>query len=196
MYLKRRYYRNKRPSVHSGRAIDQGGYDYPEGEFMVDRKRAMPGFKHLLNEKDVYRFISLIPNWDELSEGLNVVILDRGGHDSPMGWYSNGMIALSAWENELSGDFYSDFLDEHQFILDLIGVEYTRKGKYCHVDFDQYTAKAFQLLHIFLHELGHHVDRMDSRSKKQPSRGEQYAEDFANEYAEILFDTYIDHFRL
>ena len=113
-----------------------------------------------------------------------------------MGWYHKGIIAVSAWENDISGDFYLDFLDEHQFILDLIGIDYEKRQKYCHVDFNRDTAKAFQLLHIFLHELGHHVDCMASKSKRQPSRGEQFAEDWANDYAEILFDSYIDHFKI
>jgi hypothetical protein len=196
MNLKRLHNRVKRPNAIHNRNFNKSEYDYPDGEFVIDRKRSAPGYKHLVNEKDLNCFIGLIPDWQELSKGLKAIVMDRGGYDSPMGQYSGGIIVVSAWENEISGEFYIDFLDEHKFILDLIGVDSEPRGKYCYVDFDRNSAKAFLLLHIFLHELGHHVDCMDSKSRKQPSRGEQFAEDWANEYAEILFDSYVDHFKL
>jgi hypothetical protein len=45
-------------------------------------------------------------------------------------------------------------------------------------------ARAFQLLHVLPHELGHHRDRMTTRSRDRAARGEPYAE----RYAETVFD--------
>ena len=50
-------------------------------------------------------------------------------------------------------------------------------GVFCEFTIDQ--IKAYQLLHILLHELGHHYDRIKTKSKFKSSRGEKYAEDFA-----------------
>ncbi len=43
---------------------------------------------------------------------------------------------------------------------------------------------------VFLHELGHHHDRMTTRSRSQAARGERYAETYANRYAERIWDAY------
>jgi len=52
------------------------------------------------------------------------------------------------------------------------------------------TAKAYQLLHVFLHELGHHHDRMTTRSRSTAARGEPYAETYAERYADRIWDAY------
>ena len=195
MYYKKRYHRVL-AKKNSKKNYLRCAYQYDENDFVIDRKRPMPGYKHLLNQQDIENFISIIPDWAVLSQGLNAIVLDRGGTDSPVGWYYNGVIAIHAWENEISGEFYNDFVDEHEDILNLLCVDYKRGKTYSEVDFTVDTAKAFQLLHIFLHELGHHADCMSTRSKKEPPRGEDFAEDFANELAEIIFDSYIDLFKL
>lgn len=47
-----------------------------------------------------------------------------------------------------------------------------------------------QLRHILLHELGHHHDRMTTRSQFESSRGENYAEQYALRYADGIWDEY------
>ena len=53
------------------------------------------------------------------------------------------------------------------------------------------TVMAYQLLHIFLHELGHHHDRMSTRSQRRSSRGERYAEHYACAYEERIWQSYL-----
>lgn len=55
-------------------------------------------------------------------------------------------------------------------------------------------ARAFQLLHIFLHELGHHHDRMTTRSERRAARGESYAELYANVYLRSIWSSYVREF--
>ena len=57
-------------------------------------------------------------------------------------------------------------------------------------------ARAWQLVHILLHELGHHHDRMTTRSRCRASRGEVYAERYALDYADRIWDRYINEFGL
>ena len=43
-------------------------------------------------------------------------------------------------------------------------------------------ARAFQLLHVFLHELGHHHDLITTRRQLRGGRGEAYAERYARDH--------------
>ena len=48
-------------------------------ETVIDRLRPGKGYKHYLTVGDVRRFIGLLPDWSQLSIGLDAVILDEGG---------------------------------------------------------------------------------------------------------------------
>ncbi len=54
--------------------------------------------------------------------------------------------------------------------------------------FDRRTAAAHQLHHVFLHELGHHVDAMARPHPGFTVRGEDYAEGWAERCAEQIWD--------
>jgi hypothetical protein len=45
-------------------------------------------------------------------------------------------------------------------------------------------------MHVLLHELGHHHDRMTTRSRNEAARGESYAETYANRYADRIWEAY------
>ena len=51
------------------------------------------------------------------------------------------------------------------------------RSKFC--QFTPVTIMAYQLLHILLHELGHHHDRLTTKPMGQPNTGEPYAEAYA-----------------
>lgn len=53
--------------------------------------------------------------------------------------------------------------------------------------FDRCTAAAYQLLHVFLHELGHHVDAMSRPHPGVVVRGESYAEQWAHRCADRIW---------
>ena len=59
---------------------------------------------------------------------------------------------------------------------------------------DQGQARAFQLVHVFVDELGHHHDRMTTHSKRATARGESYAEDYANRYTDRIWNHYLRTF--
>ena len=61
--------------------------------------------------------------------------------------------------------------------------------------FTEAQARAYQLLHILLHELGHH-DRITTKSQKRASRGEPYAEAYALTYEAKIWDVYQRRFGL
>ncbi len=50
------------------------------------------------------------------------------------------------------------------------------------------------LVHILVHVLGHHHDRMTTRSRKSTARGESFAERYAREHEDEILTRYRDAF--
>lgn len=171
--------------------------------FVVDRVRPDRGYRHVVSKKDIHDFVNLIPDWSCISEGLDSIILDSGDYDYD-GLYSHyrqddtGTIWLSAWQEELWVELNNNYFNEHQWLLKILGVVTEKKVDAENEDvywlcyFSEAQAKAFMLMHIFLHELGHHVGKF--RSKKRNSSGEVFAENYANRRFHQLWPAYIDWF--
>ena len=166
-----------------------------QSETVIDRLRPGEGYRHYLTIADVKQFITILPDWSDLSVGLDAIVLAEGG--DAMGWHWDGVVAICAWEREYSIDWDTSFVAEHSPILDRLGVERELvdddpDGTWCH--FDDASIKGFQLMHILLHELGHHHDRMTTRSRASSARGEDFAESYAMRYADKLWDAYFREF--
>lgn len=83
-----------------------------------------------------------------------------------------------------------------------IHADVTRIGDELHVyercyalAFDRRTARAYQLLHVFLHELGHHIDASLPPRRGLLIRGEDYAEGWALRCADRIWGAYTAAFR-
>ena len=163
---------------------------YPE----VFRKHPGPGHRHVLLVRHVRAFLEILPQWPTLSIGLNAILLApaRPGCD---GFHRPGLVAICAQPRNLcqlvSNTLY---VRRHADILARLGVpvEPTPDGHLLH--FTEDTLRAYQLLHILLHELGHHHDRMTTRSKKKSSRGESFAELYARTNADFIWSRYFTLF--
>ena len=82
---------------------------------------------------------------------------------------------------------------QERFFLDRAGLACEQDGEdVCR--FTETTARAHQLLVTLLHELGHHHDRMSTKSKSSASRGEAYAQEYAKRYADQIWNRYLDTF--
>jgi hypothetical protein len=167
--------------------------------YVVDRKRAGKGYRHVLKKKDIYDFTDIIPNWEVVCEGIESIILDAGDEfvDGLYRhfWYEDtGIIWLSAWNESLWVDFNDEYFKDHQWHFDTIGVIYEQKGLDWSCHFTESQAKAFMLLHIFLHELGHHVDKLRSKKQNIMKGGEEYAEKYANDLFIEIWPAYIAKF--
>src|SRR5262245_150062 len=145
-------------------------------------------------KRDVERFIELLPDWEELSEDLDAIVLAPGDEDR-QGWHYPGVVAVCAWERDLSIRLGAGFVKEHEEILNRLDVPIDERRHGAHlVRFTEGMVRAFQLMHVLLHELGHHHDRITTRSRRIASRGEGYAERYANRYADSLWEAYADEF--
>lgn len=168
-------------------------YNTPQEVPAIDRERPGPGRRHLLKKRDIIDFISILPDWEELSKGLNAILLARA-EDNTAGWHEPGIVAICAWNRDLWLDVSDGFYDDHADIFEKLGVPSEPLNDGHLVRFTESTAKAYQLLHILLHELGHHHDRMTTRSKRRASRGEGYAEQYARQYEKLIWDRYFEAF--
>jgi hypothetical protein len=99
-------------------------------------------------------------------------------------------VAICAWSTGLWKIYGRSYYDEHRSIIDRLGVESEPVDHRVRVKWTEETARAYQLLHILLHELGHHHDRVTTRSQRAPARGESYAEEYARRYFDRIFDAY------
>jgi hypothetical protein len=191
--------RKTTPKVRDGRvqkkdshAVTNNYYDHPQPELVIDRKRPGPGHRHLLSVEDVREFIKLIPNWNLLSHGPEAIVLcwDEDAH----GWSTKNVIAVCSWPRDLWIEYETKFFESHRELLERLGVEYecAPEGVLC--KFTEQQAKAFQLLHIFLHELGHQVDRMAVKNPSRAHNGEPFAEGFAYAWEKKVWDAYFRRF--
>ncbi len=199
--MRTRYNRKTTPRVVRGKVQRKNRWEpttryapVAPGVPAVIRERPGFGYRHLLRKRDIQAFIGLLPDWGELAKGLNAIVLAPGGW-SWDGRYGSTYVAVCAWERELFREISSDGYHGHAEILRKLGVPYepTDSGYYL-CKYTEATARAYQLLHILLHELGHHHDRMTTRSKFEASRGEGYAERYAREYEQLIWDRYADTF--
>lgn len=200
--------RRQTPDVQNGQVQKKSNHaphrsDYyraTQREVLLVRERPGAGYRHLLTVQDLRVFLRLLPNWDEISAGLDAVVL-TAGEWSVNGWHRPGIVAVCAWERELWIETTPEHVAEHQAILDRLGVPLRPvkdgEGKdWVQCQWTIETARAYQLLHILLHELGHHHDRMTTRRQRRADRGESFAEQYALEWEAVIWDSFWRHFRL
>lgn len=103
---------------------------------------------------------------------------------------------------ESPGKGYNHFLKKRDIIEFLeilpnwkeINIEFDAillaEGVVCY--FTERPIKAYQLLHILFHEIGHHHDRITTKSKNNSARGEEYAESYAGKYEKKIWNKYFE----
>ncbi len=192
--------RKSTPGVSSGRVQKKNNPEWTANYYttsppslVIDRQRPGQGYRHVLMQRDVERFIRLLPDWAELSRGLRAIVLAPGERGTA-GWHTPGVVGVCAWEVDLWIDYAVGHYEDHQAIFERLGVRSHKieNGVMCEFTEDQ--ARAYQLLHILLHELGHHHDRMTTKSKVRAARGEPYAESYALAYEARIWDRYQEEF--
>ena len=185
--------------VKDGR-VQRKNHHRPTGHdgYVLDRESPGRGFRHVVSKGDMQLFIDIIPDWSRYAERLERIIL--ACHDPAAdGAYQffrreeTGAIFLHAWHEDLWIDLTPPYFDSHQKIFTALGLAYDRRENCVTCRFTEAQARAFMLLHIFLHELGHHYDRIHQKHSDS-SKGEDYAERFATSRFELLFSGYVHIF--
>jgi len=162
--------------------------------YVLDRESPGRGFRHVVSKRDVQAFIDVIPDWHHLSQRLERIILScRSSEDGAYEFYhreETGAIFLSAWREDLWIELTVEYFDAHEEIFSRLGVSHDRAERTVVCRFTEAQARAFMLLHVFMHELGHHHDRLHQKHRDS-TRGEDYAERFATNRFDQLFPVYV-----
>lgn len=164
-------------------------------ELLIRREPPGKGFHHFLTRKIVRNFIESLPQWPVITRGLDYILLARGEKGCD-GWYDGRVVAINAWEQDSWRSVPADYYDEHQEVLRRLHVETVKSGQNYLCKFNPSSVRAFQLLHVLLHELGHHFDKINTRSQRVSSRGELYAEAYARSYEQMIWKRYAEWFAL
>lgn len=162
--------------------------------YVLDRESLGAGCRHVVSKRDVQAFIDIIPNWQHLSQRLERIMLARrSSDDGSYAFYhreKTGAIFLNAWPEDLWMEFSTDYFDAHLEIFSRLGVSNDRAKDTVTCRFTEAQARGFMLLHVFMHELGHHHDRLRQKHRGS-STGEDYAERFATDLLDQLFPAYV-----
>jgi hypothetical protein len=164
----------------------------------LERERSGRAFRHVLRRDDIFRFIDLLEDWDTLGAGLHTIRLARGSYS--FGYWKRGVVAVCAFPKDRR--LPRCYLDEYALrLFELIDAR-SEPGT-CHacgkrvdvyfLSVDQ--VRAWQLLDVLCHELGHHHDAMTNRSGGV-ARGEPFALRFAEQRWSILWPRYQRAFRI
>lgn len=187
--------------VRDGRVVKKNNWkpargDYyarPQHEIVIERVDPGPGYRHVVTVRQLRDFIALLPDWDELAIGLDAISIWRG-NPSWMGMSNPGVVVITAWEKELWWtDTSRAWLDDVDDLIEALGVEVIGEQEPYEVRWTEAQARAFMLLDVFVHELGHHHDRMTSRGDDAPG-GEPYAVEYARRVRAEVVPEYLRRF--
>ncbi len=197
-----RSHRKTTPKVKNGKVQKKNRHELTpnywntrQDELQLDIEKPSKGFKHFLKKRDILKFLQILPNWEELNIELDTILLAEGG--GPDGWYSDGVIAICAWEKSKTLSVHKSYYLAHKALFERLNVvcEVKANAVVCH--FTENQIIAYQLLHILLHELGHHHDRISTKDKVDNApRGEDYAESYAYKYEEIIWNRFFEVFEM
>ena len=189
-------WRKTNPRVRDGRVQRKNRSETtrphgPRRRSLPDIHREHPGrtYRHVVDEEDVRRLIALLPDWGVLSAGLEAIVLAQGDDDL-QGWYRRGIIGLCAWDRDLEQLYDLWFVEQHAEVLEMLDVPVEREAERMRCRFDEGSARDFSLLHVFLHEVGHHVDLMSTQRRRDCPCGEPFAESWAVERGRALWPAY------
>jgi hypothetical protein len=190
------------PKVRDGRVQKKHRWDYyfkehklreGDGEIPIVREPAVRGARHLITEPELRSFVGIIPDWDRCSEGLRCLVLGAGDDDC-YGWHDVGVICVHAWSSTLEETWPRSFYDEHRDVLERLMVPVEDAGEEredcVRCRFSRRTAFGFLLMHVFLHELGHHYDCRLTKKKQHAGRGEPYAESFGILVSDAMWERF------
>ena len=171
-------------------------YARPQSEILIERVHPGPGYRHVVTVRHLREFLELLPDWDELAVGLRAISIYAGGHGW-MGMSNPGVVVITAWEQDLWWpEVEASWVDEVSELLDLLGVEIaacSAGSDAVELRWTEPQARAFMLLDVLVHELGHHHDRMSTRGTGAP-RGEAYAMDYARRVQSEIWPQYVRRF--
>ncbi|RYG23660.1 hypothetical protein EON82_13340 [bacterium] len=189
--------RKSAPGVRGGKtrkknrtALSPDIYEHEFDRLVVQRIRPAKGHYHAVSPTDVRRFAALIPDWETVSEGIRAVVLTPGGDDCFGRYHNAGVIKLDAWPKVET----AYVPPRKEWLMRQLGIEEPHDdiGWFLHLSREQ--VRCFLLMGTFLHDLGHHIDRMTTRSKADASNGEPFAIAYEHRRQRELWEAFCREF--
>jgi hypothetical protein len=190
--------RKTTPKVRDGRVQKKNRHAPTRlNSLSIGVTRPHAGLRHVTSKQDLWKFLRLIPDWKRVSTDLDMIYLacGRGGFDGCYEYPQHPTITLSPWRNDLTIWPLDHYYLAHEDIFRALGVSCGINAdgeRECR--FTEDSARAYQLLHIFLHELGHHHYRI-TQGRGRSGGTEKYAEDYAIRWQHRLWNKYCDQFK-
>src|SRR5262245_43863283 len=97
-----RFHRKANPRVVDGKVQRKHRWRWNEPDYTathqirVERSAARKHYRHFVSLTDVSAFLALLPDWRELSIGLQRVLLSNATNCD--GWFRPGTVAICNWE--------------------------------------------------------------------------------------------------
>lgn len=193
--------RKTAPKVKDGRVQKKHRHDASEYLALVDgrsftvlKHRAREGYRHVVQLPDVYRFVELIPSWSTVSNGLSALALDAYGCEEQTGChYDPGYRAIwmRPFPEAMQTTWSRRYHDVHGEFTSRLGVESVREDdRSVTLTWTLAQARAWQLLHLFLHELSVHAQFMRGGQKPRSEHDAEEAEQYAFRTAARILPAY------
>jgi hypothetical protein len=104
----------------------------PMTRWKFEKGRPRPGFRHVVGKQNLDRFIEIIPGFDDLSKGLDAIVLTKG---CPTifgiywhGWTENGVINLCAWNADLHLPMSKKLYDTHPELMERLNIPFDNEN--------------------------------------------------------------------
>ena len=192
------YNRRSTPKVRDGRVQKKNRHAPTRlNSLSVGLSRPASGFRQVTSKQDIWKFLRLIPDWKRVSSDLDMIYLCCRGdvdYDGYYGFPQHPEIVLAPWANDLKIRTSGDHFRQHEAIFRQLGAAIVQVKGGFECRFTEESARAYQLLHIFLHELGHHHYRITAGRGKSGG-SEKYAEDYALRRHHNLWRDYCHAFK-
>jgi hypothetical protein len=169
-------------------------YARPQSEIRIERSEPGSGYRHVVTVSQLRRFLALLPDWEELAVGLEAISIWRGNPDW-VGLSNPGVVVITAWPREMWWWVERSWVDDESELLARLDVELVsaEHSSAVVVRWTEAQARAYMLTDVLVHELGHHHDRMTSRSGRA-GRGEPYAVSYARRVRAQVWPEYVHEF--
>lgn len=142
----------------------------------------------------MYRFVELIPDWPEVSQGLSALAFDQYGSDAQTDTHyepTYRAIWMYPFPDSMRTFWRRDFYEHHKDFVSRLGVDVVEgEGPRVTIGWTVAQAKAWQLLHLFLYDLSVHNQFMRSGEKPRYEHDNGTAEKYAFTTAARMLHTY------
>jgi hypothetical protein len=169
-------------------------YARPQSEIQIERTDPGPGYRHVVTVSELRQFLEILPDWDELAVGLEAISIWRGNSEW-LGISNPGVVVITAWPREMWWSVEPSWIEEEAEVLERLEVEVVAhpESSDLEVRWTPAQARAYMLTDVLVHELGHHHDRMTSRSGRL-GRGERFAVQYASRVRAEVWPEYTRRF--